>query len=331
MGSLGARLQLLLVWLALRMAPLHPFPVHASNSPAAATDGLHPEDPFVTGQHLAPLPLQLPPAHDRGHCAVLARHSDDFALLEEGRSKRLLSSVPPGLGTAAEVAKRLTLWEESRFEYLLPRAEEQLLILRRTGKRKKRDAQPDPLARADRARRTAAVGGYRKVSRRCSPSKRRRVSPGPKSSFPFPPWERKPAATWRWNLLRLLRPPPPRVRIGIGPSPDCIAPPSVLQVPRALGRNTSRISVPRRIHANKLHAALSAVFCQISAGTLSPAARWLTRTRLCWQRKKSGETHQDGRAPAVGQCQTARQSAPGHPSLQGPAHASVEHQAARCL
>ena len=43
-----------------------------------------------------------------------------------------------------------------RFEDFLRRAEEQLLSLRNAGKRKRRDAQPDPLARADRARRTAA-------------------------------------------------------------------------------------------------------------------------------------------------------------------------------
>ena len=33
----------------------------------------------------------------------------------------------PGLGAAAEVAKRLTLWEERRFEDLLRRDEEHLL------------------------------------------------------------------------------------------------------------------------------------------------------------------------------------------------------------
>ena len=42
--------------------------------PAAASDGLHPEDPSATGQHLAPHTLELPPAHDCGHRAVLARH-----------------------------------------------------------------------------------------------------------------------------------------------------------------------------------------------------------------------------------------------------------------
>ena len=52
---------------------------------------------------------------------------------------------------------------------------------------------------------------------------------------------------------------------------------------------TDLLNVPRRIHANKIHAALSALFCRISAGTLPPAARWLTRTRLCWQRKKNGK------------------------------------------
>ena len=71
----------------------------------------------------------------------MARRSDDFARLEEGRSKLLLSSEPPGLGTAAEVAERLILWEEGRFEGLLRPADEQLLILPEAGKRKKRDAQ----------------------------------------------------------------------------------------------------------------------------------------------------------------------------------------------
>ena len=52
---------------------------------------------------------------------------------------------------------------------------------------------------------------------------------------------------------------------------------------------TDLLNVPRRIHANKVHAALSALFCGISAGSLPPAARWLTRTRLCWQRKKNGK------------------------------------------
>ena len=59
-----------LVWLAPRMAPLHTIPgVHIKpHPPAARTDGLHPEDPFVTGQHLAP---SSPSSYDRGLCAVI--------------------------------------------------------------------------------------------------------------------------------------------------------------------------------------------------------------------------------------------------------------------
>ena len=74
----------------------------------------------------------------------MVRDSDDFSLLEEGRWKLLVASVLPGLGAAAEVARRLTLWEESRFEDHLRRAEEQLLITRKAGTRKQRDVQPNP-------------------------------------------------------------------------------------------------------------------------------------------------------------------------------------------
>ena len=51
-----------------------------------------------------------------------------------------------------------------RFGDLLQRAEEECLILRMAGNRKIRDVQPDPSARADRARPSAAVGAYRKAT-----------------------------------------------------------------------------------------------------------------------------------------------------------------------
>ena len=53
-----------------------------------------------------------------------AQGGDENKQLEEGRWKHLLSPMPPGFGAAAEVHKRLTLWEERRFEELLQRAED---------------------------------------------------------------------------------------------------------------------------------------------------------------------------------------------------------------
>ena len=65
----------------------------------------------------------------------MAQERDDYAQLEKGRSKLLLSPVPQGLSAATEILKRLTLWEERCFETLLQRAEEQLLLKRKSGKR----------------------------------------------------------------------------------------------------------------------------------------------------------------------------------------------------
>ena len=147
-------------------------------------------------------------------------------------------------------------WERCRFEDLLRRAEEQLLTHRKSGMRKKRDAQPDPPARADHARQTAAVGAARKATT------------GLVSSMLS--FEEEEDLTWP-GRTGLQRPGAgtssrlPWVRTGIRPSPVCTTPPSQPQAPLALERNT-----------------LSALFCRISAGTLPPAARWLTRTRLCW-------------------------------------------------
>ena len=220
----------------------------------------------------------------------MAQGRDDYAQLEEGRSKLLLSTVPQGLNVATEVLNRLTLWEEHSFETLLQRAEEQFLLKRRSGKRHKTGGPPDPSARGDRARRTAAIGAYRKATTGL-------VS----SMLSFNEQE---DVRWAQELLPTSN---------LGPSAHCdphLAPPpalpestwdrpfsglhyAALTAPGPTGTRpehiTDLLNVPRMVHANKIHAALSALFCRISAGTLPPAARWLTRTRLCWQRKKNGK------------------------------------------
>ena len=116
----------------------------------------------------------------------MAQGRDDYAQLEEGRSKLLLSPVPQGLSAATEVLKLLTLWEEQRFETLLQRAQEQLLFKRRSGKRHKIGGPPDPSARGDRARRRplAPTGRLPLGSfPPCSPSTSKRTCAGLRSFF----------------------------------------------------------------------------------------------------------------------------------------------------
>ena len=49
------------------------------------------------------------------------------------------------------------------------------------------------------------------------------------------------------------------------------------------------LSVARRTDANKLQRALAMIYAAVDSGALPTEARWLTRTRLCWQRKKTGK------------------------------------------
>ena len=49
------------------------------------------------------------------------------------------------------------------------------------------------------------------------------------------------------------------------------------------------LSVARRTDANKLQRALAMIYAAADSGVLPTEARWLTRTRLCWQRKKTGK------------------------------------------
>ena len=95
------------------------------------------------------------------HCwEGMARGSDEHSQLEEGWSELLVSQVLPRLGAAVEVSKRVTLWEERRFEDLLRRAEEHLVLSYRTGKKTQRTSLDDTPALADRARWTSAIGTY---------------------------------------------------------------------------------------------------------------------------------------------------------------------------
>ena len=112
----------------------------------------------------------------------MAQGRDDYAQLEEGRSKLLLSTVPQGLSVATEVQKRLTLWEERSFETLLQRVEEQLLLKRKAGKRRK-SVVPLSEATARDALQLLALTGKppRGLSPPCSLSMNRRTRAGPRA------------------------------------------------------------------------------------------------------------------------------------------------------
>ena len=207
---LGAPTAAPLVWLAPRRVPMHPLPVHASNSPSCSHKWTSPRGSACCRPIPCSTSARSRPQRSAGKVSLTVVTISHC----RKRGARSSASVPPVLGTAAAVAKSLTLWEESRFEDLLRRAEEQLLIHRKAGKRKKRDARPDPLASADRARRTA-VGAYRKATTRLVSSllslEEKKDLTWPTKLLPTSTLERRPTAI-------------SRVRTGIGPSPDCTAP-----------------------------------------------------------------------------------------------------------
>ena len=141
----------------------------------------------------------------------------------------LLSPVPHGLGAASEVLKRLNLWEEHRFEQLPQRAEGQLLLNNRTGI-KKQAGPPAASSRADRTRLTAALEAHRAAI-----------------TGLFGAWDLSfPPQLW-WAQVHSLTAPGPT---GIRPE----------HIPDLL-------SVLRRVHANKVHAAFPALCYRLSTGT----------------------------------------------------------------
>ena len=142
----------------------------------------------------------------------MAQGRDDYAQLEEGRSKLLLSTVPQGLSVASEVQKRLTLWEERSFETLLQRAEEQLLLKRKAGKRRKSSGpsdRPSGVTVRDVPQLLAPTGRPpRGLSPPCSPSLNRRTRAGPRSSFRPPTLARPLTVILTWLPLLPCQSPP---------------------------------------------------------------------------------------------------------------------------
>ena len=189
--------------------------------------------------------------HDCRGRAVLAvaRGSDKHSQLEEGSSKLLVSPVLPGLGAAAEAPRRFTLWEERRGLPQTSRSAADQV-------RKRSDAS----AQADRARRTTAAAGHRKATTGLA-SSMLSFEESEAGCTPIPP-----EADWDRPFDGLHY--------------------AALTAPGFCGTRAEHIidllNVPRRVHANKIHAALllAPIGCSLAhahAALLAMASRGPSR------------------------------------------------------
>ena len=228
-------------------------------------------------------------------CAVFSR-------LEQGRSKLLLAPIPEGLEPAHEVGQRIDLWIRGRFCELLQRIEEQMIIINRIRRKKQNTRQIDRGRRGRKAKQIAAEGAYRKATQGLT-----------SQMLDFRPEEDVEHATEllpasvRADCLFV-----PRGAFGIeqpasadasavawaDPERDRGGPLkgvryAALTAPGPTGTRPEHIKemlgVRKRTLANSLLKALDRVHRAIAAKTLAPEMRWLTRTKLCWQRKKTGK------------------------------------------
>ena len=101
-------------------------------------------------------------------CAIAASTSTDMiegslrgALLEEGRSKLLLSPVPKGGSIRTELSRRISLWHSGDFGALLTRVEEQYREREALRKRSRKIA--SSASRIARAKRLVRDGAYGKA------------------------------------------------------------------------------------------------------------------------------------------------------------------------
>ena len=117
----------------------------------------------------------------------MAHGRDDYAQLEESRSKLLLSPVPQGMSAATEVLKRLTLWESSASEpsCSAPRSSPCSGNVQASGAKQADLLIPLLVANGRDAPQPSAPTGRppQALSRPCSPLTNRRTYGGLKSSF----------------------------------------------------------------------------------------------------------------------------------------------------
>ena len=86
-----------------------------------------------------------------------------WTLLEEARTRLLLTTPPKGIHVQSELNERTTLWEASKFEELQTKIEAQNLMVR-SGKRKRRKGNEEQQKqnKYTRSKKQSKEGAYRK-------------------------------------------------------------------------------------------------------------------------------------------------------------------------
>ena len=227
-----------------------------------------------------------------------AQGSPSYAAAEEGRSKLLLGSIPRGMSAADEVSARVDLWEARQFEALPQRVEQHTIIARKAATTKKH-AKPDTGAKAKRAKHVAAEGAYRKATNGLTSDM---LSASPEQDQEWAslllPTNSDPTALSTRPMRDIARNAEVLDAIEGAAAYNADDSPlkgvrfATLTAPGPSGTRPEHISdmlaVPRKADANRLLKALARFQAAVNLRSLPDEMRWITRTRLCWQRNKSG-------------------------------------------
>ena len=224
-----------------------------------------------------------------------------YCKLEEARSKLLLGECPQGAYAPKELAERFALWEASEYGQLLARAEAQTLLRsserqRNTAKRQNAERQ----TRRRRAKKFVAEGAYRKAVGTLTTDVST-LTPQQQQSFA----ERLLPSSARADALH-----GPVAMEGDGGSRAALSQArntfsseedhplkgvryGALTAPGPTGTRPEHakeaFGIRQKAVARRLARAMLKVQQRVQAGNLPEDARWLTRTRLVYLKKKGSQ------------------------------------------
>ncbi len=231
----------------------------------------------------------------------IARGSEDWAILEEGRSKLIMAPIPEGESPAEEVERRLASWESGSLTDLLLSVERQ-----QSSEGRKRLARAAPVdsdtRRNRRAKHIASEGAYRKATASVT-SEMLQMSPEDDlacATLLLPSSSDSARALHPRADNRTVGIGEHDVRLGRGEDGDPSGSDPLdgvhyakLTAPGPSGFRAEHLKemlgVRRRAEAQSLRLSLARLHECLRRKAAPNALRWLPRTRLCWQKKKTGK------------------------------------------